>query len=133
MVILIIGVFSETTSFFQKTLFLIGALLLTIVAFKNNQKMLLTLQCIVTFGNFLAFFQIEESLWYILLAGAAIIGLAHLIGISYYKNDKCGVVGSIGLLMLALGFATNANTSPLLFGAFIGFGAILVAGYSLID
>jgi len=133
MILLLVGVFSEPASLLQKLLFLTGAVILTIVAFKSKQKMLSILQVIIVIGSSLAFFEVDESLKYFILLGASILGVAYLISIKYYRKDPWGLACTVGLLMLAAGFATDAVEYPLQFGIFLGGGPLLVALYSFVD
>jgi hypothetical protein len=133
MFILIFGVFSQPASHLQKSLFLIGASILTLVAIKDNQKMLLVLQALMTFANVLAFLDFGGILKYGILLAFAIVGIGYLVFIKYYEKDRFGLIGTAGLLLLALGCATDANMYPLYFGILLGVGALLVAVYSLID
>lgn len=133
MLILILGVFTQPATLLQKVLFLVGALILAIVALKNNQKMLFVLQILITFGDILAFSNLGGMLKYAILLGAAVVGIGYLVFIKYYQKDILGLVGTLGLLLLALGFATDATTQPVYFGFLLGSGALIVALYALVD
>ncbi|MFH2106926.1 MAG: hypothetical protein ABII22_06725 [Candidatus Micrarchaeota archaeon] len=133
MLTLIFGVFAQPATLLQKSLFLIGASILALVALKDNQKMLLVLQMLITFANILAFLDFGGILKYGLLLGVAIVGIGYLVFIKYYETDRFGWIGTVGLLLLAIGFATDASTQPFYFGILLGSGALLVAAYSFID
>ncbi|MFH1520399.1 MAG: hypothetical protein ABID61_02020 [Candidatus Micrarchaeota archaeon] len=133
MLLLLVGVFSEPASLQQKVLFLIGAIVLTAVARINKQEMLFTLQIIITLGSSLAFIDVGSIIKYIVLLGAAVVGVGYLVLTKNYKNDKITFVCTIGLILIAAGMATDAKIYPLYFGLFLGFGGLLVAFYSFID
>ncbi|MFH1221957.1 MAG: hypothetical protein V1492_02630 [Candidatus Micrarchaeota archaeon] len=134
MLILIAGVLLQPGSLLQKSLFLLGAVIMTMVALQNKQKMLSALQIIIVLGNVFSFFpSIEGPIKYGILVGASLIGVTYLVLTKYYQEDKFGLVGSCGLLMLAVGFATDAVTYPLYFGFLLGVGSLLVAAYSFTD
>lgn len=131
MVLLIIASVSESGSFFQKILFAVAAPVLGLVAYVNKQKMLLSLQIVLTISSFSAFFgNIPDIFRYIVLVGAAVVCVGYLIKIKYYQKDPWGIVGSIGLLMIATAFATNAAAYLFLFNLLLGIGGLLVALYS---
>ncbi len=131
MIMLIIASVSESGSLFQKILFAIAAPVLGIVAYINKQKMLLSLQIVLTIASFSAFFgDIQDSFRYVLLVGAAVVCVGYLIKIRYYQKDPWGIVGSIGLLMIATAFATNAIAHLFWFNLLLGIGGLLVALYS---
>lgn len=132
MIGLIIGTFLEGGSLIQKILFLVGALTLTAVAYVNKQKMFLVIEFIVDLSAFLSFWNMALYIKYLILIGASIIGMAYLIKINFFKEDKWWPIGGLGLLFLAAGLATDAITYPLLFNIFLGFGGIFVAIYSAI-
>ncbi len=134
MILLIIGVVVEAGSVFQKILFLIGALILTLVAYLDKQKMLLVLEIIITIGAILAFYSRLSNLTkYSILLGLATIGIGYLIKINYFRVDRFWPIGGLGLVGIAIGLATNALANPVLFNASLGFGSILIAIYSAIS
>ena len=108
MILIIMGTVVEGGSLLQKLLFVIGALILGFVAYLDKQKMLLTLEIIV------------------------IIGVVYLIRIKFSKEDVWWPIGGAGLLFLAVGLATDAVSSPILFNSLLGIGGILIAIYSAI-
>ena len=95
--------------------------------------MFYVLQIVITLGTILAFFDLSNILNYIILLGTVTIGIWYLRSIQYYKRDAWGVVCTLGLLLIASGFATNAVAYPLYFGLFLGVGALLAALYSFVD
>ncbi|MDO8554292.1 MAG: hypothetical protein Q7S22_05770 [Candidatus Micrarchaeota archaeon] len=134
MILLVAGTLSESGSLLQKFLFLIGAPILGITAYVDKQKMFTTLQVIASLGALIAFFpNLSDAVRYGLMIGGTAIALFYLIKIKYFKEDNWGWLGSVGLICIAFGFATNANLSPLWFGLFLGAGGLLVAAYSTIS
>jgi len=133
MIILLVGVISQPASLFQKSLFLIGAIMLTIVAFLNKQWMLFVLQIVISLGAVLAFSGLGEISKFAILMGAALIGIVKLVWSGHFKSDPWNIVCCIGLFMVAAGVATDANAHQLLFGLFLGIGSLLVALYSFVD
>ena len=134
MLLLVTGTLSEGGSTIQKILFVIGAPALGITAFMDKQKMFTALQTVATIGAVLAFFpEFPETLKYAVLLGAGIIGIFYLLKTRYYKEDRFGWLGSVGLLSIAAGFATNAVTYPVLFSVFLGAGGLIVALYSALN
>lgn len=134
MLILILGTLAENGSQLQKILFIIGAPTLGITAYANKQKMLTALQLVATLGATIAFFpDVPAVVKYLMMGGAIVLSLAYLTKSKYFATDKFGLIGSIGLASIALGLATNALSSPFLFGIFLGLGGLIVAVYSLIQ
>jgi len=134
MLALIIGVLSEGGSLFQKILFVSATPVLGVLAYVNKQKMLLSMQTILTISALLAFFSdIPDQIRYLLLVGIAVLSVGYLFRSGYYKKDPWGVIGSAGLLLIAAGYVTNATLYPLLFNSLLGFGGLLFAIYSGIE
>ena len=133
MVILVLGTIADGGSQLQKILFILGAPILGITAYADKQKMFTILQSIATLGAILAFFQGFPTIKYGLMSTAVILGLIYLAKTKYFDTDKWGLVGAVGLVCIAMGFATNAISSPFLFGFFLGIGGLLVAIYSAIQ
>lgn len=132
MVLLVIGTFIQG-GMTQKILFVIGAPILALTAYLNGQKMLMTLQTVITIGSILVFFEgLSPIVRYSIIIGSGIIGIAYLIKIDYYEKDKWWPMGGLGLLAMAFGFATNAAAFPILFNSFLLFGGALIAAYSAI-
>ncbi len=132
MVLLVSGTVSESGSILQKILFVTGATILGITAYLNKQKMFVVLQAVATIGAILAFFPDLPEIKYALMVGSAIIGIVYLSTTGYYKQDEWGILGSIGLVLVAIGFATNPVRYPTIFGFLLGFGGIAIAAYSAI-
>jgi len=134
MLLLVWGTFAVQSSFFQKILFLIGAFGLGVTAFFNNQKMFMAIQAVVTIGAVIGFFeQLNQNLRYFIIIGVAVLSLVYLSKINYFKKDKWGVVGSIGLLLFAYAFSINSVENSNLFNELILIGGLLVAFYSSIS
>jgi len=134
MLLLVAGTLAEGGSLLQKILFLIGAPALGITAYVDKQKMFTVLQAVATLGAVLAFFpSVSEAARYCLMGAVAIVGLAYLVRRGYFSSDRWGWLGSAGLILIAMGFATDPVSSPLLFGIFLGVGGLAVAAYSAIS
>ncbi len=127
------GTIVESGSLIQKSLFLIAATGLGFTAYWNKQKMFVTLQVVVIIGAALAFFDwLPPVLKYAMMIGSGLVGIGHLLKTDYSKEDKWWPLGGLGLLGIAIGFATNPVSSPLLFNLLLGSGGLLVALYSAI-
>jgi hypothetical protein len=134
MVVVVIATVLEGGSEAQKILFVIGVPTLGVVAYVDKQKMFSVLQSVATVGAVLAFFPtIPEIARYVLLVGASLVGIAYLFKAHYYSTDKFGWLGTIGLLSIAAGLATNAILYPMWFGFFLGAGGVVVAIYSTLN
>jgi len=133
MFLLLVGVISQPASLLQKSLFLIGALMLTITAYLNVQWMLFVLQVVISLGAIIAFMGMGEIVNYTLLLGAALIGTAGLVRAKHFKSDPWSIVSCVGLFLVAAGIATDAIAHQLFFGLFLGVGSLLVALYSFVD
>ena len=133
MVGLVVGTFLEGGSLIQKVIFLIGAVILTSIAYANKQKMFMTIELVVSLSTLLAFWDVTMLAKYLIFIGVSILGVGYLIKIKHHKEDKWWPIGALGLLLLAAGFATSAVNHPILFNAFLGFGGIIVAIYSAIE
>lgn len=133
MILLVVGTLVEGGSLLQKLLFVIGAPVLGFTAYLNKQKMFITLQIVVTIGAILAFFgNLPSFLRYTIMIGSGIIVVGYLIKTNYFKEDVWWPLGGLGLLSIAVGFATNAVAYPILFNLLLGTGGVLVALYSAI-
>ncbi|MFH0738086.1 MAG: hypothetical protein V1827_05385 [Candidatus Micrarchaeota archaeon] len=133
MLIIIVGVFSEPSSILQKTLFLLGSATLAAVAFLNRQRMLFALQIVIGVGSVLAFLELTGTIKYAVLAVASVLAIGYLIAIRNYKADPWSIVCTLGLILIAVGYVTDAGAAPLMFGVSLGLGGLLVALYSAID
>ena len=132
MILLVAGTIAESGSLLQKILFVVGAPVLGITAYLSKQKMFAILQAVATIGAALAFLMVMPELRYAIMLGAAAIGIGYLIKSNHYEKDKWGILGTIGLVLIAIGFATNPLQYPRLFGFLLGFGGMLIAVYSAI-
>ena len=133
MILLVLGTFSEGGSLLQKILFVVGAPVLGLTAYINNQKMFVALQSVATAGAISAFFpSIITELKYLLMIGVAIVAVGYLIKVKHYHEDPWGILGSFGLILIAMGFATNPVEFSRPFGFLLGVGGISVAIYSAI-
>lgn len=134
MLFLVYGTLSESGSQIQKILFVVGAPMLGLTAYFSKQKMFTILQLVATLGAVLAFFPgLSAEFKYLLMGAAAIFGLIYLERAKCFENSKLELIGALGLISIAVGFATDSLTSPFLFGIFLGLGGILVALYSAIQ
>jgi hypothetical protein len=132
MTLLIIGTFIEGGSLLQKFLFVIGASALGLVAYFNKQRMLTVLQAVATIGAILAFTGLMPAFRYGLMLGSAIIGVIYLVKKHNYKEDPWSAIASLGLILFAIGLATNPLQSPIVWSLAFIFGGLLVAIYSAI-
>ena len=133
MILLAAGTFVEGGSLLQKLLFLIGAPALAFTAYLNKQKMFMIIQIIATIGSALAFLtSFSDILRYSVMIGSGFLGIGYLIKIKYSKEDVWWPLGGLGLLSIAIGFATNAIAYPVQFNFLLASGGILVALYSAI-
>jgi len=131
MAMLITGVFLPWGSLAQKILFLVGAGVMTLRAFIDKVTMFKVLECVIVVGSTLAFFPTLPSIRrYSVMWIAAVIAVIYLIKIKLYEEDHAMFLWTAGLVALAIGFATNAVTSPILFNILLGGGAIALAAYS---
>ncbi len=133
MVGLVIGTFLEGGSLIQKAIFLIGAVILTSVAYANKQKMFMIIEMVVSLSSLLALWNVTAHAKYLIFIGASFLGVGYLIKIKLSKENGWWPIGALGLLLLAAGFATSAVNYPILFNSFLGFGGIIVAIYSAIE
>lgn len=133
MSLVLCGVFLEGGSLVQKILFLAGAVLLFSSALLNKLKMYIALQLMIIIGAILGFFVSVPILWkYLIMVVPSIVAVGYLVKIKHFKEDPWGVLGSAGLLSLAVGFATDAVSSPVLFNSLLAFGGVAIAIYSAI-
>lgn len=131
MMLLVVGAFLPGGSLTQKILFIVGAPTLGVTAVVNRQPMFSALQGVVTLGAILVFFPaLPVEPRYILMLGGAVLAVCWLGDSGYYRHDRSGWVGTVGLTLIAIGLATPAAQYPLLFFVALGFGGLLVALYS---
>ena len=131
MILLIIGTFTEGGSLLQKMLFIIGASGLGIVAYFNKQRVFIILQAVATIGAIIAFISLPPTIRYGIMLASAIIGVI-LIGKKTYKEDPWSTIASLGLILFAVGLATDPTQLPLVWSLAFIFGGIFVAAYSAI-
>jgi len=99
-------------------MFLVGASILTIVAYLNKQKMFMVIEIVVSLSAVLAFVDMSTWFKYLIFLGASIAGVGYLTKIKFIKEDKWWPIGGLGLLFIAAGLATNAPAYPFLFNLF---------------
>jgi len=134
MVSTVSGTFVMGGSLLQKVLFLIGASILTATAFISKHKMYSALEVIVVIGTVLAFFSsVSTYLRYVIMLLPAIFAIVYLLKVKYFHGDKFGIVGGIGLVLLACGFATDALLMPVVFYSLLFVSALFLALYSLLQ
>ena len=63
----------------------------------------------------------------------AVLAVIYLIKVRYFQKDAWGILASIALLCVALGFATDPNDLPILFHGLLAAGAVMLTIYSLIQ
>jgi hypothetical protein len=132
MILLIVGTFVSGGSLLQKVLFVIGASVLGVVAHLNKQRMFTVLQAVATIGTILAFISFGTELKYMIMIASAIIGAGYLAKMGNYSEDKWSILGSLGLILFAIGLATNPLQLPTVWSLAFILGGILVATYSAI-
>ena len=134
MITIILGTFAQAGSMMQKMLFFFPAPVLVYVAYVGGQRMLMTLQFMVTLGAALAFMDYVPSfVRYYLLIGCSLVGVVYLIKIGYFKEDVWWPVGGLGMILLSFGYSTDAMNYPILFNSLLTIGGMLVAVYSSIS
>ncbi|MFA5747707.1 MAG: hypothetical protein WC872_01205 [Candidatus Absconditabacterales bacterium] len=134
MIMLIIGVFFPGGSMTQKILFLIGAPILRFTSYLDKQKVFFALEAVISIGALLAFFpHIGNFLRYGIMIVIGIVAFVYLIRINIFRKEIWAPIGALGLLCLAIGFATNAIVHPLTFNFLLFFGSLLMAVYSAIE
>jgi hypothetical protein len=134
MVLVIAGTFAPAGSIVQRMLFLFPAIVLVYVAYVGHQKMLLALQVTVTLGALLAFMdQVPSVVRYFLLTGGSVAAVAYLLRIGHVKDDAWWPIGGLGMVLLSMGYSTDAMSQPILFNSLLCLGGMLVAVYSSIS
>ena len=134
MILMIVGAIIEGGCLLQKILFLSGVLTLGLAACLNKQKMFIVMQIVLSIGAVLAFCGwLSLFLRYFIMSGASLIGIFYLIKINFSKKDAWWPLGGMGLLILAVGLATDAINFPILFNSLLLGGGILIATYSAIE
>ena len=133
MLLLVGGTFFEAGMRLQKYLFLVGAVALGVTAYVNGERMLTTLQIVISLGAVLAFFQ-HISTWVRLavLLGPAVFGIGWLLYLDYRDQDRWWLIGGAGLVLLAVAFAISGS-NPFVFNATLALGTGLVLIYSFVS
>jgi len=134
MISAVAGSLVEGGSLLQKVLFLVGGTTMTITAFVSKHKMYSALEVIVVIGTLLAFFSsLSTYSRYAIMLLPAIFAIVYLLKVKYFHGDKFGIVGGIGLVLLACGFATDALFMPVVFYSLLFVSALFLALYSLLQ
>lgn len=134
MILLVAGTFLAAGDFFQKMLFFLGTLLMMITAFVDRHKMYSTLEVVIIIGTILAFFSATPTeIRYWIMGVPSILAVIYLIKVKYFKKDSWGILASVALLCVALGFATNPADLAILFHGLLAAGAVMLTIYSLIQ
>ncbi len=134
MILLVVGTFLTPGELLQKILFFSGTFLMTITAFTDRHKMYSTLEVVIIIGTVLAFFSgIGTELRYWIMGVPAVLAVIYLIKVKYFQKDTWGILASIALLCVALGFATDPGDLPILFHGLLAAGAVMLTIYSLIQ
>ena len=129
--LLLFGIVSADGSLQQKSLFLVGAVLLGLIAVADRREMFIALQAVIVLGTVIGFFPfLPDAGRYGLMILGGLVALAFLLIRGYFKTDRWGILGALGLFVLALGFATDPSVNPMWFNAFLAFGSMAVAAYS---
>jgi hypothetical protein len=131
MVILILSVYLiPYGSSVQRLLIFLGALILFASASASRQKVVQAMEVIAIAGVITSILQLAPvyALTVTLVISAIII--AYLTTTGYYQKEPIGVVGSIGFVFLAVGFAFDTGSNPLMTGLALGVGSLTIAAYS---
>ncbi|MBN2690062.1 MAG: hypothetical protein JXR42_05670 [Gammaproteobacteria bacterium] len=132
-VVLLLGVIGLTAfvigtfyppSFLQKVLYLVGALLLTSSAALDKNIFFTVLEVVVVVGTFIAFFPLSALIKAGVPAALTLLAILYLWHMEEIKN-LLGILGCIGLLLLAAGFATSESIVYF-------FGSLVLSTYSII-
>ncbi|RQG94901.1 hypothetical protein [Natrarchaeobius chitinivorans] len=130
MVMLVVGSTLEEGTLVQRLLFLVGPIVLLLVAYHNREMMLTVLQVVIILGSAMAFFPTVPLAGRLpVLMGAAILSVGYLVWIDYRRKDRFWPIGGAGLLMLAAGF-TISSAHLVAFNALLAVGSVLMAVYS---
>lgn len=117
-------------SVLQKSLILLGAFVLFLVASLSNQRVLQALQLVIVVGAVLGFLQLSVLYSLSIMLFVSILMVVYLYSIEHYKKEPIGAMGSVGFLLLAMGLAFNTGSNNLISGFSLGFGSIIIAIYS---
>lgn len=131
MIILIYSVFFlPYGSLPQNSLLLVGAFILFISATAGKQRVIQALEIIVLVGIVLSFLRMNVLYSLAIVLFVALLIVAYLLRIEHYKKEPIGAVGSVGFVLLGIGFAFNVGDYPLITGLALASGALLAAVYS---
>ena len=131
MLILIFAVsFLNLGSIQQKLLFLFAGFLLFTVATLSNQRVLQALEIVTLIGVIVAFMTVSALYALSITLFVAMIMVTYLYKIEHYRKEPIGMFGSFGFVLLALGYAFNNGSNPLIASAALGFGSLAIAVYS---
>jgi hypothetical protein len=125
--------FLPRASFLQDGVFLIGDIILLIVAIENKQKNLIAIQTVILIGIVLSLFSNGIFMTTTVILSAIILLIGYLYSVHYYSKEPIGFIGSAGFVLLAIGYALNTGNTQILNSLAFGIGAILVAIYSLLS
>jgi hypothetical protein len=114
----------------QEGLLLVGAAMLFASATASKQKVLQALEVIIIVGVVLGILNLYVIYSLIIVLAVALMMVAYLLSIEHYRKEPIGSVGSIGFILLAIGFAFNNGSNPLVTGFALASGSILIAIYS---
>ena len=131
MVILIYSVsFIAFGSVLQEGLFLVGAAILFASATASKQKVVQTLEVIVIVGVVLGILDLNVVYSLTIILSISLLMVAYLLSIEHYKKEPIGSIGSIGFILLAIGFAFNSGSNLMVTGFALASGSLLIAIYS---
>lgn len=134
MTLLVFGTTFDAGDSWQKILFMVGTFLMTVTAFVDRHKMYSALEVVLIIGTILAFFAgIETSVRYLIMGIPAILAVVYLVKVKYFSKDPWGILASIALLCVALGFATDPADLAMAFHGLLAAGAVMLTIYSLIQ
>ncbi len=100
----------------QKVFFVSGAVCLLIASCVDRAEFFAFLNAIVLLGTVIAFFHVSVTFKLVLLGIAGVIALGYLFKREYIKTI-IDILGCVGLLLLAFGYAVS-NPFVYLFGGF---------------
>ncbi len=118
----------------QRYTFLVGDTILLLVAYESRQKVLVAIQIEILLSIAASFFSSVPLLAYLgVVSLAALAMIAYLYSIGYYRKDRIGVIGTVGFVVLAVGFVLNTGAYKFAVDFAFAFGAVLIAIYSLLS
>lgn len=123
--------FLPLASLLQREVFLVAVIILLIVAEASKQKILDAIEIVLFIGIVLALFSVSQYVTLTAIAISVVILVAYLLKIHYYNKEPIGVIGTVGFVLLAIGYGVNTGNAILLNSFAFSFGAIAVAIYSL--